>query len=53
MDCYKEMYIKLFNKVTDVINDLQAIQKETEELFLVQEQEKEVRQIFVQIKSGD
>jgi len=33
---YKTMYIKLFNAVTNTINSLQAIQVETEEMFLSQ-----------------
>lgn len=28
------MYIKLFNKVTDVIAELQQIQRETEQLYI-------------------
>lgn len=31
---YKKMYNQLFNKITDVINDLQEIQKKTEELYI-------------------
>ncbi len=31
---YREMYYLLFNRVTDVIRDLQDAQKETESLFL-------------------
>jgi hypothetical protein len=34
MDCYQKMYYKLFNKVTDVIGELQKVQRETEEMFL-------------------
>lgn len=34
MPDYKEMYFKLFNKVTDVIGELQQIQRETEELYI-------------------
>lgn len=34
MPDYKEMYFKLFNKVTDVIEELQQIQRETEELYI-------------------
>ena len=33
MDRYEEMYYKLFNKITDVIEELKEIQQETEELF--------------------
>jgi hypothetical protein len=28
------MYYKLFNTITDVINELQEVQKETEEMYL-------------------
>ncbi len=31
---YKDLYFKLFNKVTDVIVELQEIQKQAEELYL-------------------
>lgn len=31
---YQQMYFKLFNKVTDVIEELQQIQRETEELYI-------------------
>ncbi len=34
MDCYQEMYYKLFNKISEVIGELQAIQIETEEIYL-------------------
>lgn len=34
MDCYQEMYLKLFNKITDVINELQNVQIEAEEIFI-------------------
>lgn len=34
MENYKEMYYKLFNKITDVIGELQDIQKETEKIFI-------------------
>lgn len=33
MDCYQEMYYKLFNKVTDVIDELKKVQQETEEIY--------------------
>ena len=36
---YKEMYYKLFNKVTDVINDLQEIQQLCEQLYIESEEE--------------
>lgn len=31
---YQQMYFKLFNKVTDVIEELQQIQREAEELYI-------------------
>jgi hypothetical protein len=31
---YKEMYLKLFNGVTDAIGNLQALQQETEEMYI-------------------
>lgn len=34
MEDYKEMYLKLFNKVTEVIEELKKIQAETEEMYL-------------------
>lgn len=34
MDDYEEMYYVLFNKITDVIKELQTVQQESEELFL-------------------
>ena len=34
MPNYKEMYFELFNKLTDVIEELKEIQKETEEKYI-------------------
>lgn len=34
MPDYKEMYIQLYNKITDVIEELQQIQRKTEELYI-------------------
>ena len=31
---YKKMYTILFNKITDVVEELQEIQKETEDLYI-------------------
>ena len=31
---YKEMYLQLYNKITDVIEELQQIQRQTEELYI-------------------
>ena len=33
---YKKMYYHLFNKITDMIGDLQEVQKQAEELYLEQ-----------------
>jgi len=33
MPDYKEMYTILFNKIADVIEELQAVQRETERLY--------------------
>ena len=34
---YKEMYFKLFNKISDVINELTAAQQEVEEIYISEE----------------
>lgn len=34
MPNYKEMYYVLFNKITDIIGDLQEIQQQAEEIYL-------------------
>jgi hypothetical protein len=34
MENYKMMYTKLFNKITDIIEELQAVQQETEDLYV-------------------
>lgn len=31
---YKRMYFELFNKITDVIEDLKAVQCKTEEIYI-------------------
>jgi len=36
---YKTMYYKLFNKITDAINDLQEIQQLCEQLYIESEEE--------------
>lgn len=36
MSEYKELYFKLFNNITDIIEQLQQIQKDAEELFISQ-----------------
>lgn len=50
MNGYKEMYYMLFNKITDVINDLQSVQAETEEAFLSQEPEQKVLHVLSEDK---
>lgn len=34
MPDYEMMYAKLFNKITDVIEELQSVQRETEEQYI-------------------
>ena len=34
MNEYEEMYRKLFNKITDVIEELKEVQKQTEEMYI-------------------
>jgi len=34
MTDYQKMYIKLFNKITNVIEELQEIQRQTEQLYM-------------------
>ncbi|MCY1713691.1 hypothetical protein [Caproiciproducens galactitolivorans] len=41
---YKEMYTILFNKVTDIIEDLQQVQCKTEEMY-IQSREAEIVQM--------
>lgn len=36
---YQELYFKLFNRITDVIHELEAMQVEAEEAFISQEEE--------------
>lgn len=35
---YKDMYFLLLNKITDIIKDLQEIQQQAEEMYIVQEE---------------
>lgn len=37
MTDYKDMYFLLLNRITDIIQDLQEIQQQAEEMYLVQE----------------
>nr|WP_319487597.1 hypothetical protein [uncultured Caproiciproducens sp.] len=48
MDPYEEMYYDLFNKITDVIKELQTVQQESEELFLSRKS-KENGQIIIHL----
>ena len=41
---YKEMYIKLFNSVTDIIESLKKVQEETERMYIESEENVEVRE---------
>lgn len=34
MPNYKEMYYELFNKITDVIGELQEVQQKVEEMYM-------------------
>lgn len=34
MNLYQEMYYRLFNRITDMIEELQAIQQEAEEMYI-------------------
>ena len=45
MDDYKGIYYKLFNRITDIINELKVVQQETEEMFLSQKQTPHVTKI--------
>ena len=42
---YKKMYYHLFNKITDMIDDLQEVQKQAEELYLEQEADTKIREL--------
>lgn len=37
MEDYKFMYYTLFNKITDVIHELEEVQRKAEELYLLQD----------------
>lgn len=39
MPDYKTMYHVLFNKITDIIGELQSVQRQTEELYIVGEEQ--------------
>ncbi len=40
MEDYKKMYYELFNKITDVIENLKRIQQEAEEIYLSADEDK-------------
>lgn len=42
MPDYKTMYHVLFNKITDLISELQSIQRQTEELYIIGEEQVEL-----------
>ncbi len=39
MPDYKKMYHTLFNKITDIVNELQAVQRQTEEMYISGEEQ--------------
>ena len=41
MNEYEEMYKTLFNKITDVIEELKEVQKQTEEMYINAEDKKD------------
>ena len=53
MDCYREMYYQLFNKVTDVIEELQKVQQETEEMFASYESNPPDNILHIPPRGGD
>ena len=50
---YKTMYYKLFNKVSDVICDLQEIQQICEEMYIESEEENLTKFSLTNSKSND
>ena len=38
---YKQMYYKLFNKLSDIIEEIQQVQADAEELFLESDDDEE------------
>lgn len=53
MDCYQEMYYKLFNKITDVIKELKKVQQETEEMFAAYEAKTPDNILHIPQRGGD
>ncbi len=43
MENYKEIYLILFNRITDIIKELEDIQKSVEEKFINYDEEKDVK----------
>ena len=41
MPDYQKLYTPLFNKITDIIEELQEVQRLTEELYLQSEEDEE------------
>ena len=39
MPDYKQMYFELFNKISDIIEELQEIQRKTEEMYIEEKEE--------------
>ncbi len=44
MDDYKKMYLTLFNGISDIIEQLQILQQQSEELFISQNNIYELKQ---------
>ena len=38
MDIYKDLYYMLFNRITDIIEELKTIQQISEEMFITSDQ---------------
>ena len=46
MNSYKDMYYHLFNKITDMIHELEAVQKQAEEMCISEEPGAKVLPIY-------
>ncbi|MGX8701340.1 hypothetical protein [Caproiciproducens sp.] len=53
MEPYREMYYLLFNRITDVVRDLQDAQKAAEALFLEKEPESPISALRIYPKHKD
>lgn len=40
---YKEMYFTLFNKISDVIEELKKVQQETEEMYISSSEDEDTK----------